>query len=157
MTRTEQDLWRVLRSAGDAAGYPSRALTRFEVITANGVSDVEYVLAPYHGWIELKVSPTQRDDSLLRTGAPFTADQCQWLVSHHAPSHYMRSWLLIGMYSQRAWGDLILVPAPRTPRFMTGELTLAQVRQRAAVIARDMAEIIWALTTEGTDDGKYYA
>jgi len=113
--RTEQHLWRALERAAERRGVQC---ARIEVTTLVGVSDVEYVTEGWAGWIELKVSATARPETPLRFGSPFTAEQCAWLLAHHAPAQRLRSWLLVGLARGRGWRGLVLLPAPRAVCFL---------------------------------------
>lgn len=152
--KTERQLWDTLQRALQRAGYAGGA-TRFEVTTAEGVSDVEYVLAGWHGWVELKVSPVVRLTSLLRFGSPFTAGQCAWLLAHHNPRRHLRSWLLIGMYDGRgAWAEFMLLPAPATPALLRSSPTLAIVRAATGVGRCAEIECVVDRLTSSIADGK---
>lgn len=111
MNVVEQKLWEKLRNA--AQGVRGERFTRIETSTVDGVSDVEYVTAQWHGWIELKVShtPTLKPPYVL--GSTFTLDQSRWLLEHHRPHRGLRSWLLIGFASTRAsrWREFLLLDA----------------------------------------------
>ena len=62
MIGTESKLRQTLDAASDDAKH---TLTRIETSTIDGVSDVEYVASPWHGWIELKTA------NWPRCGKPF--------------------------------------------------------------------------------------
>lgn len=105
MIGTESKLWEAL----DSHAPNESTFTRIETITRLGVSDVEYALKPWHGWIELKTSSSRRNGRLTLHSA-FTLPQAQWLAVHHDPKHHMRSWLLIGFLGPRTWREFMLLP-----------------------------------------------
>jgi hypothetical protein len=109
MIGTEQRLWKVLKRSADAVKKDS--FTRIETATVDGVSDVEYVLYPWHGWVELKTVTWPRQGKPFSLHTPFTLAQCTWLLNHDNVGLHMRSWLLIGVVGARTWKRFILVPA----------------------------------------------
>ena len=127
MIATESRLWQKLAEAailvrGDPAEVGRlnvRSLSRIETpSTQNGVSDVEYAINRYSGWIELKTSSIKRDESKLTFHAPFTTAQYTWIRTHHLPSYYQRSWLLVGRMGVRTWSEWLLIP-PRPALLLT--------------------------------------
>lgn len=109
MIGTESKLWENLERAAKGTDC---TMNRIETTTRNGVSDVEYVTPEWHGWIELKTSSAQRDNSLLTLHTPYTSQQLQWLLDHDDRDHSLRSWLLIGRVGVRTWKEYLLM----TPR-----------------------------------------
>jgi hypothetical protein len=106
---TEAALWGVLQ--GTAAQYLDTCYTRVETgLTHGGVSDVEYVHRPWHGWIELKVARWPRPGHAFRLQHPFSMAQLTWLSTHHRPATYLRSWLLVGFAGTRRWTAFLLLP-----------------------------------------------
>ena len=110
MIGTESKLWKILDQASQDAGV----FTRIETSTAVGIADVEYVAQPWHGWLELKTASMPRAGKPFSLHSPFTIAQCSWLVSHNAPRHFLRSWVLIGVIGARRWKQFILLPAQHT-------------------------------------------
>jgi hypothetical protein len=111
---TEKALW--TRLQGVALETSSRTetgmhFTRIECSSALGVSDVEYVMLPRHGWIELKAATSKGDSKPLRLHEPFKATQAQWLISHHSPANNLHSFLLVGIMGQREWKEYLVLTA----------------------------------------------
>lgn len=115
MSFTESDLWSSVKTEG---------LTRIESGgTQTGISDIEYVLAPWHGWIEMKVAYVPaRKNKPLRFRHPLQYDQLGWLIKHHKPGNYLRSWVLVGLASLRAveWRGFLLVAPPQAVHILEG-------------------------------------
>lgn len=146
--KTERHLWAALQRVLHAQRVVGHA-SRFEVTTQTGVSDVEYVLNGWHGWVELKVSATARDDSPLRLGHALTAEQCAWLLSHHVPMRHLRSWMLIGLGGRSGgWRGFVLLPAPATPRFLRPVApSLGGLRRDGFEMLRTIDAVVQRLTT----------
>lgn len=151
MKRTERQLWQTFYRALDRRLLRGGAW-RFEVLTQTGVSDVEYVLCGWHGWIELKVSTTRDEDAPLRFGSPFTVEQCTWLLAHHDPRRFLRSWLLIGFGAGARWRQLLLVPAPDSILLLRPATTLRMLRERSARAYSDMSLVIRCLVSSTTEE-----
>lgn len=138
MIGTETKLWQTLHKAADAA----HLYTRIETSTAAGVADVEYVAAPWHGWIELKTCAVLRETSRLTLESPYTLAQLGWLLKHHDPAHRLRSWLLVGFRGARTWREWWLL-SPRA--------SVALVHVRKAPSVREMRErkgIVYGATAQ---------
>jgi hypothetical protein len=97
MNATEGKLWDDLQTLAKDAGI---LMTRMEVTTAVGVGDVEYVADRCHGWIELKIAGRVHE---AKTQSEYTLAQAQWLLSHHKPRVFLRSWLLCAHPGPNAW------------------------------------------------------
>lgn len=140
--RTEQHLWHALRDA--VRVVEGARFTRFENALEVGVSDVEYVLRPWHGWVELKVSATVREASPLRFGHELTAEQCSWLLAHHYPRRYLRSWVLVGMYGRGlGWKGFMLLPATSTTQFLRStQPSVLSLRAQGHLMHRDMTSVV---------------
>ena len=115
MIGTESRLWEVLKAS--VARFPGR-FTRIESGTVDGISDVEYILPPWHGWIELKTLHWPRKGRPFSLHCPFTLSQCSWLLDHHRPADNLRSWLLLGVVGPRTWARFILIRAPLTTHLL---------------------------------------
>ncbi len=149
MIGTESKLWENLERA--AKGTDCN-MNRIETITRNGVSDVEYVTPTCHGWIELKTSSAQKENSLLTLHTPYTSQQLQWLLDHDNPKKNMRSWLLIGRTGSRTWKEYLLL----TPRASVICMQFRKVSRISEVYLRNGVircatahEVIQALKGEG--------
>lgn len=104
---TENQLWQALTR------YPCKGLelTRIETSIRLGVSDIEYVGANAHGWVEMKVArqPSARIlDRPVRLQHPLTTEQSVWLLGHDRPRIQLVSWLLIGLFDV-GWDAFLLV------------------------------------------------
>lgn len=106
--RTEEQLWSTLKRNMDGHGVD---MTRIETSTVDGVSDVEYVTRPYHGWLELKVAPTNSRKGELRLSHQLTLEQYRWLLRHDNVTWHLRSWVLVGLGGNARWRGFLLVPA----------------------------------------------
>lgn len=112
---TETKLWKAIRCEG---------MTRIESGgTHEGIADVEYVLPPWHGWLELKITywPRKpRDPFYLQS--PYTLMQAIWLLKHQRPTEHLRSWLLLGVGDTTGsrWSAFILIPPKVALRLMEG-------------------------------------
>ena len=152
MSGTESALWEhLLRAAGRKPAQAFvKSLARIETgSTRGGVSDVEYVIDRWHGWVELKTASVVREDSLLSLHCPFTLQQYQWLVTHHAPADRMRSWLLIGRMGPRTWLEWFLLPPSASVQFLHVRKppTLGSVRRGLhAVRCENATEVLWHLS-----------
>lgn len=146
MPRTEQHLWHALRDA--TRTVVGARFTRFERALEAGVSDVEYVLRPWHGWVELKVSGTVRAESPLRFGHALTAEQASWLHAHHDPRWWLRSWVLVGLYGGgvTGWRGFLLLPAPASLQFLrTVQPSVLSLQEQGYRVHRDMTCVVRAL------------
>lgn len=138
MIGTESRLWEVLQGAArEARGRFTRIET---AATSAGVADVEYVLLPWHGWIELKTCAPPRRGRPFNLHCPFTISQCSWLVSHHAPAHRLRSYVLIGVTGPRTWSRFVLVSAPASTHLLATRKGLAHEKLLTA-------KGVWSATT----------
>lgn len=97
MIATESTLWDALAPIAEREGV---LMTRMEVSTALGVGDVEYVARRQHGWLELKIAGRKHRAC---TQSEFTADQAKWLLAHHKPLCFLRSWLLVAHAGDNRW------------------------------------------------------
>lgn len=102
MITTESTLWDDIKPVGEAMGVH---MTRMEVSTALGVGDVEYVGKRCHGWIELKIAGRKLT---ARTQSEYTLAQAQWLLAHHKPQYFLRSWLLCAHRGPQGWEHFTL-------------------------------------------------
>lgn len=143
MRVTEAALWKYIKRDG---------MARVETgMTAAGVSDVEYVLGTWHGWVELKavLPPRVRKPYTLHT--PFTVPQLQWLVRHHIPRQRLRSWLLLGVAGAQTWRELVLLPPPQAVHLLNVRTPVAHefINGRPGVVRCTGAEDLYhALTKE---------
>lgn len=113
MIGTESKLWQLTKSTIERQGLKDTyRLTRVESgATKAGISDVEYVVPRWHGWVEYKVSSSRASGKVILHHA-FSLSQWEWLLHHHEPAMRMRSWVLIGFTGVRSWREFMLVPAP---------------------------------------------
>lgn len=131
MIGPESRLWTTLAANATAAqaahGLDVRSFTRIETATQVGVSDVEYAIDRFCGWIELKTSSVRKETSKLTLHSPFTTSQWRWLSRHHRPSANQRSWLLVGRLGPRTWTEFLLL-TPR-PAFVLTQMRVAPLLQ----------------------------
>lgn len=119
MSATEQGMWRALRDAADLR-REVKSFARVEsAATRTGITDAEYVVGGWHGWLEFKVCTTQRDTARVAFGHEFTWAQAQWLLDHHDPAVHLRSWLIIGHPGPARWREWWAVTAPSALRLVT--------------------------------------
>jgi hypothetical protein len=139
---TESRLWQVLRDA--AAEVPGTSYTRVETgLTHEGVADVEYVHRPWHGWVELKIGRTwPKPGKPFTLRHPFSMAQLTWLIWHHAPHYYLRSWLLVGFAGHQRWSSFLLLPPPQSVSLVEGRIPVPHeyVLARSGVAHRDRIE-----------------
>lgn len=118
--KTESDLWDGLDEMLFAlqGTLPKRSVfTRIESgATSLGISDIEYVLPPWHGWIELKVCALPFPGRPYSPRSVFTMQQAAWLLAHHQPENCLRSWLLLGVVKDNRWNHFVLFPPPQALR-----------------------------------------
>lgn len=89
-------------------------VTRIETSTALGVSDVEYVIGTYHGWLELKRSTAKLSSSKIALSTDYTTQQYQWLLAHHRPQNNLCSFLVIGRMFKAPVVEWFVIPAIHT-------------------------------------------
>ncbi len=139
MKHTEATMWRALAKHVVAPDL----FTRIEVTTGLGISDVEYVAGKWHGWAEFKADSSVRETSKMQFGSPFTAQQYSWLLSHHNPAWFLRSWVVIGRRLGKEW---LMVPAPATGRLLVKDCTVAETKAlKGARVYETAKEVYMAL------------
>lgn len=118
-----------LRAKTDLAGEARDpdSMTCLDVIYQSDAADMEYVLGMYHGWLVMRTAMSDRDDTCVVFDQAFTVQQHDWLVRHHRPVSYLRSWLMICRRRHSvAANEWLLVPAPSTVRFIQGFPTYSE-------------------------------
>ncbi len=116
MIDTEAKLWAKLDAATKSRGL----FTRIETSTVAGVSDVEYVMEPWCGWVELKTCNHPRPGKPYSPHSEFTLSQASWLLAHHNTRFYQSSWLLMGVIGPLTWREYILLEPTQALMLLRG-------------------------------------
>ena len=116
MNGTESRLWDKMKEH-DAV---LKSLRRIESPITPGASDVEYVGARQHGWIELKTAAQPRKGRPYSLHCDFTVAQSEWLLAHDHPPTNLRSFLLIGILGPRTWREFVLIDARNSIALIKG-------------------------------------
>lgn len=122
-------------------------MTRLELINQHDVADIDYVVGDFHGWLVLKAAMSDRDETCVVFDSEFTIHQYSWLIRHHRPSVFLRSWLVVGRRRQSASiNEWLMVPAHASVRFIKGCPTYSEVcRYEGARICLSPGKVIEAL------------
>lgn len=144
-------MWNALRVTA-AARREVKSLTRVEsAATRIGITDAEYVVGGWHGWLEFKVCTTQRDTARMAFGHEFTWEQAQWLLDHHDPAVRLRSWLVIGHPGAQQWREWWVLTAPSALRVVTvgSPLGLPKLQHMRALAAEPRKSGVFIVATPG--------